>query len=72
MSMRAYIEGVEGMNDTIVWLTEPEAAQRLGVSVATLRRWRRLKEGPPWYRLGHSVKYQIEQIDKFINDRKQT
>lgn len=37
---------------TLLYLTEAEVSARLGVSRASLSRWRRAGIGPAWCRLG--------------------
>ncbi len=48
-------------------LHEQQAATYLGVSVATLRRWRRSRRGPSFVRYARSVLYRKQQLDKFMN-----
>ena len=47
-------------------LTEREVADRLGLSVATLRAWRFRGKGPRFLRLGQSVRYLPADIDDFV------
>jgi hypothetical protein len=47
-------------------LDEHETANRLGLSVKTLRRWRWLKRGLPWVRVGAAVRYVPEDVVAFI------
>jgi excisionase family DNA binding protein len=47
-------------------LTETEVAQRLGLSVATLRAWRMRHKGPRFVRFGRAVRYLAEDIEQFI------
>lgn len=47
-------------------LTEHEAAERLAVSVRTLRRWRWLKAGPSYTKIGACVRYGSETLDAFV------
>lgn len=48
-------------------LTEREAAERLSVSVQTLRRWRGpLATGPAVTRLGRAVRYHPDEIRAFV------
>jgi predicted DNA-binding transcriptional regulator AlpA len=47
-------------------LTEHEAAQRLGLSVATLRAWRGKRRGPRFAQFGRAVRYMDDDIDAFI------
>ena len=47
-------------------LTEREVAERLGLSVATLRAWRHRGKGPRFLRLGRSVRYLPSDVDAFV------
>lgn len=57
-------------------LGEAQAAERLGVSVHTLRKWRRFHRGPRFIKLPGSerrgrgragaVRYRIEDLDAFL------
>ena len=47
-------------------LTEREVAERLGLSVATLRAWRHRSKGPRFLRLGRSVRYLPSDVDEFV------
>jgi excisionase family DNA binding protein len=49
-------------------LTEREVAQRLGLSVATLRAWRMKQQGPRFVRFGRAVRYLSADVDRFIQD----
>jgi hypothetical protein len=53
-------------------LDEHETAERLGLSVKTLRRWRWLKRGLPWVRVGAAVRYAPTDITAFIEANRQT
>ena len=43
-------------------LNEFEVAQMLRLSVATIRRWRTLKRGPRYLKVGASVRYRTEDM----------
>jgi len=45
------------------------AAAYLGCSVAALRRWKRLGNGPCYYTCGKLVRYRREDLDKWIQSR---
>jgi hypothetical protein len=45
---------------------EKQAAQRLGLSVATLRRRRLLRQSPAWVKLGARVLYRSNDLDDFV------
>jgi predicted DNA-binding transcriptional regulator AlpA len=48
------------------------AAQYLGVSTATLEKWRSLKKGPPYLKVGHFVRYTKVDIDTWIESNRVT
>jgi DNA-binding transcriptional MerR regulator len=54
-----------GFMDGLV--TEHDLAKQVGVSVFTLRVWRRKKYGPPSAKLGKSVVYRQLDIDAFMS-----
>jgi hypothetical protein len=45
---------------------EQDAAVRLGVSISTLRRWRRAGTGPRFVRFSRLVFYRPEDLDNFV------
>lgn len=49
-----------------VFLTEPEVADRLRVSLACLRRWRLERRGPRFVKVGSLVRYPAEELDRWI------
>ena len=52
-------------------INSKDAALYLGVSEATLKRWRQAKSGPEYIRLGErSIKYRTSDLDKYILDRR--
>lgn len=55
------------MDSTNRAITEGEAAENLGLSVATLRAWRhRHTGGPRFVRFGRAVRYLPADLDAFI------
>lgn len=54
-------------------LRREEAAERLGVSMATLSRWAAERsDGPPFLKLGHgrsAVRYPEDRLEQWIEDR---
>ena len=52
----------------IVWLSEKEAAAYLDVSISTIRRWRRIGNGPVSFRIGGIIRYQQADLDTFIQE----
>jgi predicted DNA-binding transcriptional regulator AlpA len=56
-------------NSLIPLINEYELAQMLGVSVATVRRWRLLKQGPRVLKLGVLCRYRIEDVTAWLETR---
>jgi predicted DNA-binding transcriptional regulator AlpA len=50
-------------------LNEHDVAEMLGVSVATVRRWRLLKTGPKYLKVGVLVKYQSSDLQRWLASR---
>ena len=50
------------------YVNESVAAQYLGLSVATLRKWRANGDGPAWHKFGRAVRYRISDLDAFAED----
>jgi hypothetical protein len=38
-----------------------------GISVATMRRWRWLRAGPKFYKLGASVRYRLADLEAYLH-----
>lgn len=49
-------------------LTEHDVADRLCLSVATLRAWRTKSKGPRFVRLGRAIRYLESDIDRFVDE----
>lgn len=43
-----------------------EAAQRYGIPVRTLKLWREKRRGPDYYRVGNTVLYRDEDMERFM------
>jgi hypothetical protein len=52
-------------------LTPREAAAHLKRSVVTLERWRRLRIGPPYFRVCGRVLYDAVDIGRWLEEQKQ-
>ncbi|MBZ5721960.1 MAG: helix-turn-helix domain-containing protein [Acidobacteriia bacterium] len=50
----------------LVLLTEAQAGHRLGVSLSTIRRWRKKKVGPKYFFLGGILRYRRSDLDDFV------
>jgi hypothetical protein len=47
-------------------MTEEEISRRLNVSVASLRRWRLIGNGPGFIKIGSLVRYRPEDLDSWL------
>ncbi len=50
-------------------LNEHDVARITGLSVATVRRWRLLRQGPKYIKIGAAVRYKPEDISAWIASR---
>ena len=51
------------------YLTEKEAAFRIGVKPVTLRQWRRRKTGPPYTKQGATIQYNIAALRQWQSQK---
>jgi len=51
-------------------LSSDEAAKHLGVGTGTLPLWRKQGRGPDYVMIGRCVRYEVEALDRFLNDRR--
>jgi predicted DNA-binding transcriptional regulator AlpA len=47
-------------------LDEHAVAKFYGISVATIRRWRWLRTGPKFHKLGASVRYRLADLEAYL------
>jgi hypothetical protein len=59
------------MSDLRSLLNEQQVSKQLHVSLACLRRWRWLKQGPAFVKLGSAVRYRPEDLDAFVRENLQ-
>lgn len=52
------------------YLTQPELADRFRVSPRTLERWRWLKTGPNYIKLGGKIVYALEDVEAYERRRR--
>lgn len=49
-------------------ISEKEVAKWLKLSPITLRNWRNQGKGPPYVKMGRSVRYRVSDIEKFLDE----
>jgi predicted DNA-binding transcriptional regulator AlpA len=54
---------------TPAMLKEGDLAQITGMSLATIRRWRLLRQGPKYLKIGAAVRYKPEDISAWLESR---
>lgn len=50
-------------------LNEHDVARVTGLSVASVRRWRLLRQGPKYLKIGAAVRYKADDISAWIESR---
>lgn len=50
-------------------LNEHDVALITGLSVASVRRWRLLKQGPRYLKIGAAVRYKAEDVSAWLESR---
>jgi predicted DNA-binding transcriptional regulator AlpA len=50
-------------------LNEHDVARVTGLSVASVRRWRLLRQGPRYLKIGSAVRYRTEDISAWLATR---
>lgn len=50
-------------------LNEYDVARVCGLSVASVRRWRLLKRGPKYLKIGAAVRYRREDVSAWLESR---
>ena len=50
-------------------LSEHDVARITGLSVASVRRWRLLRQGPKYLKIGAAVRYKTEDISAWLESR---
>ena len=49
----------------VIFLTPRELASRWRMSHKTLEKWRYVKKGPPYVKVGKRIRYHLETIENF-------
>jgi predicted DNA-binding transcriptional regulator AlpA len=61
---------METANNTFeTLLNEHDVARITGLSVASVRRWRLLRQGPKYLKIGSAVRYKPEAISAWLESR---
>ena len=53
-----------------IHINERKAADTLGVSVKSLRRWRYQRSGPPYVKLRHLIRYSVQDLQNWMAGQK--
>ena len=52
------------------YVTENELSNITGIAVQTLRNWRHERRGFPYVKVGRSIRYELDEIDEYMQERK--
>lgn len=58
------------METTEHLLNERQAAKFLNASTAALQAWRHRGGGPPYFKVGRCVRYQMSDLREWVNSRR--
>ena len=50
-------------------LTERDVARIIGLSIASIRRWRALQRGPKFIKIGVAIRYKPSDVAAWIDSR---
>jgi excisionase family DNA binding protein len=56
--------------DDQLWLTTPEVAELLRVTVRTIHDWRQQRIGPPAYRIGRQLLWKRREVEEWVERQK--
>lgn len=56
-------------NTLEILLNEQAVARITGLSLASVRRWRLLRQGPKYLKIGAAVRYKPEDVSKWLESR---
>lgn len=60
---------MHGSDTAVRLLNDKQVAALLGVSTATIRRWRLLSRGPKFLKLGAAVRYREDDLTRWLESR---
>ncbi len=55
---------------TKVFITEKKASEIGSFPLPTLRNWRHLRKGPPYVKVGRSVRYPLDELIHYLESRR--
>lgn len=64
---RSEMATVDSVLETL--LNEHDVARIMGLSVASIRRWRLLRQGPKYIKIGAAVRYKPEDVSAWLETR---
>lgn len=52
-----------------LWMSNEEVAERYGVSIATVRKWRHEGTGPAGVKFGRHVRYSVAELERWEREQ---
>jgi hypothetical protein len=65
-----HLLGMEPAPVLPVFLTQREVAEALRLPERTLEDWRQTRQGPPYVKLGHRVRYEQTELLAWVRERR--
>lgn len=61
---------MNGKEPNVKWITDRQTAEMLSMHVQSLRNWRAQGVGPVYSKIGRAVRYALQDVIQFCEDRK--
>ncbi|SPD73759.1 conserved hypothetical protein [uncultured Desulfobacterium sp.] len=58
------------MEKLVALLVDEEAARILNLGKQTLRNWRVARKGPPYIKMGGSIRYRLDDLLQYQNEKR--
>lgn len=52
------------------YFSDKEIANKTGIAVKTLRNWRSLGIGPPFFKIESCVRYKADDVEAYLNSKR--
>lgn len=52
------------------FFSDKEISGKTGIAVKTLRNWRSMKIGPPYFKIESCVRYKAADVEEYLNSKR--
>lgn len=60
----------EGYTMDREFFSDQEIAKKTGIAVKTLRNWRSMKIGPPYFKIESCVRYKSDDVEAYLKSKR--